>query len=242
VVGGSAADGYGLDGAPRYLSIWERTFGLERVELIRQPIRMPDALQMLSDVVLNQQDILVLHAGLADCQPRMPEAWRKLVKVSRRGRGRMEAYLADRRLWSRARRRFAVALERGLNTLALRTGRTHPQTRLAEFEASVRHVERLLQRFEGLVICVVPERAASTPRSLDRKVRPYSIALRNLLIDRRRACDLPVVSIDLAEILTDDDYLADGFHPNAAGHAKIGNVGCRAVRRYGGDLDVVNEA
>jgi hypothetical protein len=234
VVGGSCASGYGVQPERCYSAALARRYDVDRVEMIRLAIRMAQVRSMLSDVELRRSDVLILHSGLADCRPLMPRRWYRLVKATKRGRGRLEAHETDRRALSRLRRRFAREFEELLMNAAHVSGRLRVATLPTEFAANTADVEEALADFSGLLVCVVPERPALTFEPWPSDPEPYRGALTSLLVQARTERGLPVAQVDLAQILTEDDYLPDGIHPNALGHAKIAAVGHELVAAHVG--------
>jgi hypothetical protein len=128
VGGGSCADGFGVEPWEAYAALVGESVGTPPTLSNRHGVRMRDIADALRSLDLSSRDVLLLHLGVTDSAPRMPRHWYALVKASRRGRGRMEPFEADRRLWSRMSRRACYQVEQALANASVRLRQDQPNT------------------------------------------------------------------------------------------------------------------
>lgn len=231
VVGGSSADGYGVEPHQAYATMVASTVGRTVSAVITPALRMKDAAEMVGGIDLSSDDILLLHVGLVDTTPRMPRRWYAIVKATRRGRGSFAQRESDRRLWSRVRRRLSGVTENGLVRAARLLHVDRPVTDVDEYRRMCTEVARTLQPFMGLAIVMVAERGPSVGTRHEPVARTYAAMFRGLVVDARKESGAPVLAVDLSEILADGDYLEDEFHPNASGHRHIADACLRGLQQ-----------
>lgn len=243
LIGGSSAEGFGVEEGMPYASVWAAAHELGFVPFIRQAIRVPHALEFVTQAALTPNDLLVLHLGLVDCDRLPAPDCYRAGTIVQRGRDRLDVWETDRRLWSRVRRALAVSVKRVLAWAVVRAAnQTHrrPGTSLSDFRDGVIALEAALADFPGLVVCVIPDRVAVRnyaryPKQHGKRpaaitARAYSEVLRTNLVDARARRRLPVEGIELSGILAPVDYQADGFHLNAGAHLKVVQAGSAAIQ------------
>jgi hypothetical protein len=221
VIGGSSADGFGVEDEIAYVHRLGVFTGRETRSFIRHALRLSDGIALLRSARPAREDVLVLHIGVVDAGAKMPRSFRRLARLGFRGRGNLAASGLDRRTWSRFRRRLAVEVERAAVKVA-RAGRLErPITPIDDYRRTCCQLERELSAFTGLAICIVSERGPGVDTRLEHLTPEYTSAFRRLVVDKRQAEGLPVAALELDQILHDHDYLTDRFHPNESGHRRI---------------------
>jgi hypothetical protein len=176
---------------------------------------------VLDEVEVAEEDVLILHAGIVDSITVMPKNWYVVVKLLRRGRGRLEAVETDRRTWSRIRRRFSVEVERRLASTARLLAVGRPITLLSDYEATCAQTAAALSRAKGMTVIVVSEHGPDARSRFASAAYVYSQTFEDLVAREQIRPGRRAAIVRLAKTLQETDYLEDGFHPNAAGHRKI---------------------
>jgi hypothetical protein len=229
VIGGSSADGFGVGDAQRYVSTWARTLNMPLSMHIKHAIRARDAIELLHAASPRNHDVIVLHLAFVDATPVLPPALRRFVKRLKSGRGAMDAVSTDRRLYSRARRKFAHTFERSITIGSAKLGLLVPVQDVQGVRKHYAELEDRLARFEGQLICVLAEHAPGSVGKLRFSTHGYRHSFVELVSGQRASRQLPVAVLDLRDHLDDEHYLDDGFHPNSHGHHVIAEAGLATV-------------
>jgi hypothetical protein len=215
VFGDSIANGMGSRGMS-YARIVARELDMELHDFSGRAMPITESLEVLMASPISPDTAIIAH-GITEAIPRPTPTMLRLVPPRWKRMGWMDPrpYFSK----SRSKRILQVAesaVRWRARNLLLRIGGSHTVMSLNEYQiALARLVDELRSRGSRVILLGPPD--------VDERFFPGATKSERLYEETGR--DLTVERIRLTGLLDRrSDYLADGFHPNAAGHQKIAAV------------------